>query len=95
MGDVRGYFLGPPHGTAPTAVTTKNIKLSSFKSSEDIQKKEDSLSPYLTGMRRIRDCFANRFAKPSPNVRRASQSPRMHRELVANGRELFAKVLNM
>ena len=41
MYNVRGYFLGPPHGTTPAAVTTnKNIKLSSFKSSEKIQKKE-------------------------------------------------------
>ena len=37
-----GRFLGLPHGTRPAAVTTnKNIKMSSFKSSENIQKKED------------------------------------------------------
>ena len=41
MDDVWGYFLGPPHGTTPAAVATnKNIKMSSFKSSENIQKKE-------------------------------------------------------
>ena len=41
MDDVRGRFLGLPHGTTQAAVTTnKNIKMSSFKSSENIQKKE-------------------------------------------------------
>ena len=41
MDDVRGYFLGPPHSRIPAAVTTnKNIKVSSFKSSENIQKKD-------------------------------------------------------
>ena len=41
MDDVRGRFLGLPHGTTSAAVTTnKNIKMSSFKSSENIQKKE-------------------------------------------------------
>ena len=41
MDDVRGRFLGLPHGTTPAAVTTnKNIKMSSFKSSENIQKNE-------------------------------------------------------
>ena len=41
MDDVRGRFLGLPHGTTPAAVTTnKNIKMSSFNSSENIQKKE-------------------------------------------------------
>ena len=41
MDDVRGRFLGLPHGTTPAAVTTnKNIKMSYFKSSENIQKKE-------------------------------------------------------
>ena len=47
-------------------------------------------------MRRVRDGFANRFAKPSRtvaklsrNVRMVSQSPRMHRELVANGSPKF------
>ena len=41
MDDVRGLFLGLPHGTTPAAVTTnKNMKMSFFKSSENIQKKE-------------------------------------------------------
>ena len=41
MGDVRGRFLGLLYGTTPAAVTTnKNINMSSFKSSENIQKKE-------------------------------------------------------
>ena len=41
MDNVQGRFLGLPHGTTPAAVTTnKNIKMSSFKSSENIQKKE-------------------------------------------------------
>ena len=42
MDDVRCRFLGLPHGTTPAAVTTnKNIKMSSFKCSENIQKKEE------------------------------------------------------
>ena len=42
MDDVRGRFLGLPHGTTPAAVTTnKNIKMSSFKISGNIQKKGD------------------------------------------------------
>ena len=41
MDDVRRRILGLPHGTTPATVTTnKNIKMSSFKSSENIQKKE-------------------------------------------------------
>ena len=45
MDDVRGLFLGMPHGTPPAAVTTnKNIIMSSFKSSGNIQKKESG--PY-------------------------------------------------
>ena len=44
MDDVRGRFLGLPHDTTPAAVTkNKNIKMSSFKSSENIQKKEGEL----------------------------------------------------
>ena len=40
-GRCRGVFLEMPHGTTPAAVTTnKNIIMSSFKSSGDIQKKE-------------------------------------------------------
>ena len=42
MDDVRDLFLGMPHGKTPAAVTTnKNIIISSFKSSRDIQKKDD------------------------------------------------------
>ena len=45
MDDVRGLFLGMPHGTTPAAVTkNKNIIMSSFKSSGNIQKKESG--PY-------------------------------------------------
>ena len=41
MDDVRGRFLGLPHGTTPAAViTNRNIKMSSFKSSEIVQRKE-------------------------------------------------------
>ena len=41
MDDVRGLFLGMPHGTTPAAVTTsKSIIMSSFMSSRDVQKKE-------------------------------------------------------
>ena len=39
-GRCTGPLLALPHGTTPAAVTTnKNIKMSSFKSSENIQKK--------------------------------------------------------
>ena len=49
MDDVRDRFLGPPHGTTPAAVTTnKNIKMRSFKSSENIQKKEGGPGSNLT-----------------------------------------------
>ena len=40
MDDVRGLFLGMPHGTTPAAVTTNKKYIRSFKSSRDIQKKE-------------------------------------------------------
>ena len=41
MDDARGGFLVMSHGTTPAAVTTsKNIKISTFKSSENIQKTE-------------------------------------------------------
>ena len=41
MGDVQGAFLGPPHCTTPAAViANKNIKVNSFKSSENIHEKE-------------------------------------------------------
>ena len=46
MGDVYTVLpLGPPHDKTPATVTTnKNIKVSSFKSRENIQKKE--VGPY-------------------------------------------------
>ena len=44
MDDVRGDFLGPPHGTTQAAVIELNIKLRSFKSSEPIHEKGDG--PY-------------------------------------------------
>ena len=41
MDDVRGRFLGLQHDRTPAAVTTnKNIKMSSFRSNGNIQKKE-------------------------------------------------------
>ena len=41
MVDVRDRFLGLPNGKTPAAVTTTKIyNMSSFKSSENIQKKE-------------------------------------------------------
>ena len=40
MDDVRGYFLWPPHTIKPAAVSAnKNVEISSFKSSENIQRK--------------------------------------------------------
>ena len=44
MDDVRGDFLGPPHGTTPAAVIANKNKLRSFKSSEHINEKMDG--PY-------------------------------------------------
>ena len=44
MDDVRGDFLGPPHGTTPAAVIGYKNKLRSFKSSEHINEKGDG--PY-------------------------------------------------
>ena len=42
MVDVRGDVLRPPHGTTPSAVKVNKIqKLSSFKSNENIHKRED------------------------------------------------------
>ena len=44
MVDVRGDVLRPPHGTTPAAVKANKIqKLSSFKSNENIHKREDKL----------------------------------------------------
>ena len=41
MVDVRGDVLPPPHGTTPAAVkSNKNQKMRSFKSNENIHKKE-------------------------------------------------------
>ena len=40
MEHVRGRVLALPHGTTPDAMTIKNIKMSSFKSSGNIEKKE-------------------------------------------------------
>ena len=49
MDDVLGRFLGLPHDTTPAAVTTdKNIKMSSFKSSGNIQKKEDGPDRFVS-----------------------------------------------
>ena len=44
MDDVRGDFLGSPHGTAPAAVIKSKNKERSFKSSEHITEKGDG--PY-------------------------------------------------
>ena len=47
MVDIRGNVLRPPHCTTPAAVkANKNKKMSSFKSSENIHKKEDGLYMY-------------------------------------------------
>ena len=37
MDDVRGDFLGAPHGTTPAAVIANKLQLRSFKSSEPIK----------------------------------------------------------
>ena len=44
MDDVRGDFLGQPHGTTPAAVIANKIELRSFKIDEHINKKGDG--PY-------------------------------------------------
>ena len=42
MDDIRGYLLGPRHGTTSAAVITNQMKkLKPFKSKEDIHKNED------------------------------------------------------
>ena len=47
MVDVRGDVLRPPHGTTPAAVKAIKIqKLSSFKSNENIHKREDGSGSY-------------------------------------------------
>ena len=53
------------------------------------------LSPYLTGMRRVRDGFANRFAKPSRTVAKLSHGIAKASHASRTRRERFAKVLNM
>ena len=52
-------------------------------------------SHYRTGMRRIRDGFANRFAKPSQTVAKRSHGIAKSLHASRTRRELFAKVLNM
>ena len=50
MVDVRGDVLRPTHGTTPAAVKANKIqKLSSFKSNENIHKREESFI-HLTKM---------------------------------------------
>ena len=44
MDDIRGDFLGPPHGTTPAAVKANKNKLRSFQSSERINERGDG--PY-------------------------------------------------
>ena len=44
MDDVRGDFLGPPHGRTPAAVIAIKLKVSSFKGSDDIY--ENQNGPY-------------------------------------------------
>ena len=70
MDDVRGRLLGLPHGTTPAAViTNENIKMSSFKSSENIQKKEgvpdrsvsDNQSSSIRKYYRFRIIFSKQF----------------------------------
>ena len=43
MDDVRGDFLGPPHGTTPAAVIGNKNKMRSLKSSEHILLTEDRI----------------------------------------------------
>ena len=67
MDDVRGRFLGLPHGTTPAAVTTnKNIKMSSFKSSKMFpffKMRTESISARLAKEKHFIRCF-----KPKLNV---------------------------
>ena len=66
MDDVRGHFLGLPHGTTPAAVTTnKNIKMNSFKSSENIQKIEGGPDRSVSGNQKLRKHHVNHFLKIS------------------------------
>ena len=53
MVDVRGDVLRPPHGTTPAAVKANKIqKLSSFKSNENIHKREDG-SYYVVSANKV------------------------------------------
>ena len=76
MDDVRGRFFGLPHGTTPATVTTnKNLKMSSFKNSENIQKKEggpdrsisdnqsSSVSMSALAMKARKDAVISSFSK--------------------------------
>ena len=53
------------------------------------------LSPYLIGMRQVRDTFANRFAKPSRIFTKRSHGIAKSSHASRTRRERFAKVLNM
>ena len=72
MVDVRGDVLRPPHGTTPAAVKANKIqKLSSFKSNENIHKREDgsyyvvsankasSVTPVITRQRKPEETYCN------------------------------------
>ena len=57
MVDVRGDVLRPPHGTIPAAVKANKIqKLSSFKSNENIHKREDG-SYYVVSANKASSLF--------------------------------------
>ena len=47
MDDVRGDFLGPPHGTTPAAVIANKNKLRSFKSSKHINEKFSHVNKHI------------------------------------------------
>ena len=49
MDDLRGDFLGPPHGTTPAAVIGNENKVRSFKNSEHIR--NTFPEPYLVTTR--------------------------------------------
>ena len=53
------------------------------------------LSPYLTGMRRVRDGFVNRFAKPLRTVAKRLHGIAKSSHASGTCRERVAKVLNM
>ena len=65
MVDVRGDVLRPPHGTTPAAVKANEIqKLSSFKSNENIHKREDGSyyvisDPVMTRQRKPGETYCN------------------------------------